>query len=260
MRLVAEGCTVALADVDEAGLEETARLTGQSARKVTTHRIDVADLGDVRRFAEEVVRAHGHVDLGINNAGVLVVECVEDVSFDDFEWLMRTNFWGVVYGTKVFLPYLKQRPEAHIVNVSSIAAVVATPHNGPYCAAKCAVVGFTEALFQELQGTNVGVSLVLPGGVRTNIHRNARFFKQADPAMCKEDSIRWFERAAVTCPTRAAGDIVAGIKKKKPRIVIGSDARLFDWLKRLFPVLTTKYAAYVWRRMGSSGFRRLSGE
>jgi NAD(P)-dependent dehydrogenase (short-subunit alcohol dehydrogenase family) len=257
VRLVAEGCAIALADLDRNGLEETAQLIGESGSKVTTHRIDVADLSEVRRFADEAVRAHGHVDLSINNAAVVVVDSLEDVAFGDFEWLMGTNFWGVVYGTKVFLPYLKQRPEAHIVNVSSISALVAAPNNGPYCAAKCAVLGFTEALSQELQGTSVKVSCVLPGGVKTNIHRNARFFKQMDPCMGREDSIQWFERTARTCPARAAEEIVEGIKKNKARILIGSDARVLDWMKRLFPVWTTRFVAHLCRRMGDSRWRML---
>ncbi len=188
----------------------------------------------------------------INNASVVVTDTVEDIAYSDFRWLMEINFWGVVYGTKAFLPSLKLRPAAHIVNISSIDGLLATPNNGPYCAAKFAVTGFTETLSQELQGTNVKVSCVLPGGVRTNIHRNARFVKMANLELCHEDTIECLEKMSRLSADEAARIILRGIRKDKTRILVGSDARVLDWMKRLMPVWTTRLTAHFMRNLAPS--------
>jgi NAD(P)-dependent dehydrogenase (short-subunit alcohol dehydrogenase family) len=241
--LAEAGCSVALADIDARGLAETKEIILDRCPAVTTHRVDVSKLDQVCRFADEILTAHGHVDLLINNAAVVIVETLEDVTYADFEWLMGVNFWGVVYGTKVLLPHLKKRPEAHIVNISSIAGVMTSPNNGPYSAAKFAVIGFTETLGQELQGTHVGVSCVVPGGIKTNIHRNALFCKQANPTWSRDDSVRWFEEASMTSSRNAARTILKGIKKKRNRILIGVDAHLIDCMKRMFPVQASSFVA-----------------
>jgi short-subunit dehydrogenase len=217
--------------------------------KVTTHIVDVADRKQVYRYAEAAAKQHGGVDIIINNAGVSVAETLEDVSYEDFEWLFGINFWGVVYGSKAFLPYLKKRPEAHIVNISSINAMVPFSHNGPYNAAKSAVMGFTETLVQELDGSPVRISCVHPGGIRTNIARNARFGKHVNPDSSHEDVVKMFDRIALTSADRAAKVIIAGIKKNKRRIMIGLDARFMDWNKRLAPVLANVMTGRIMRKM-----------
>lgn len=241
--LAQTGCSLALADIDAQGLVQTRELINGRCPKLTTHVVDVSKLDQVQGFAQEILAAHGQIDLLVNNAAVVVVETLEDVTFTDFEWLMGINFWGVVYGTKVLLPHLKQRPEAHIVNVSSISGVLTSPNNGPYSAAKFAVIGFTETLGQELQDTAVGVSCVVPGGIKTNIHRNARFCKQANPAWSHEDCVKWFEEAALTSSRKAAQTILQGIRKNKSRILIGADAHVMDCMKRMFPVHASSYMA-----------------
>jgi NAD(P)-dependent dehydrogenase (short-subunit alcohol dehydrogenase family) len=247
--LAEEGCNLALADIDEAGITKTMNMIRHRSVNVTNHHCNVADRENVYKFAGRVQKEHGQVDVVINNAAVMVADSLEEVSYDDFEWLMGVNFWGVVYGTKAFLPYLKLRPVAHLVNMSSINGVLTTPNNGPYCIAKFAVVGFTETLLQELHGSNVRVSCVLPGGVKTNIVRNTRFRQQANPELSRERSIQWFEKTARTSPADAARTIVAGIKKNKSRILVGPDAYLIDVMKRLMPTWLSKYAGYTIRNL-----------
>ncbi|MFH1112382.1 MAG: SDR family NAD(P)-dependent oxidoreductase [Pseudomonadota bacterium] len=256
--LADEGCNLALADVDERGIAKTISMIRNGSVNVTSRYCNVADRDNVYAFAEHVQKAHGHVDVVINNAAVMVADSLEEVSYEDFEWLMGINFWGVVYGTKAFLPYLRLRPQAHVVNMSSINGVVTTPNNGPYCIAKFAVVGFSETLLQELHGSNVRVSYVLPGSVKTNIIRNTRFRKQANPELGREGSVEWFERAAKTTPEQAARIIVAGIKKNKSRILVGPDAYLIDVMKRLMPALASRYAGYAIRHLNTkkSGWLR----
>lgn len=249
LALAQEGCALAIDDLDAAALNRTAQLLEINETRYSTHNFDVARRDQVDRFACEVVAEHGHADILINNASVVISDTLEDIDYQDFHWLMAVNFWGVVHNTKAFLPVLKDRPEAHIVNISSIDGVLATPNNGPYCAAKFAVTGLTETLSQELHGTAVKVSCVLPGGVRTNIHRNARFFKMANPNLCQEDTVECFERMASLSPEGAARIIVKGIKKNRTRILVGKDAYLLDWMKRLMPVWTTRLAAHVMRNL-----------
>ncbi len=141
------------------------------------------------------------------------------------------------------------------MNISSVDGLLATPNNGPYCAAKFAVTGLTETLFQELSGTPIRVSCVLPGGVKTNIHRNGRFFKFANPNMCREDAIECFERISSLSAERAAEIIVKGIKKNKMRILVGNDARLIDFLKRLMPEGTTWLAGQIMQNLHISKIR-----
>jgi NAD(P)-dependent dehydrogenase (short-subunit alcohol dehydrogenase family) len=245
LNLADEGCHLAISDINEAGLKETAdmvRAKGKNVR-VTTHKVDTAKREQIKQYADEAVKAHGAVHIIINNAGVAIVETLEDLSYEDFEWLMGINLWGVIYGSKEFLPYLKLQDSAHIVNISSVNGIFTNPNNGPYCTAKFAVRGFTETLAQELAGTNVKVSCVHPGGIKTNIASNAKFYKASDPSLGKEETVAFFNRAmASTTADKAAKIIIAGIKKDKHRIMVGPDAYVLDWLKRLFPVGFQKLA------------------
>ena len=248
VNLAREGCHLALSDVDDRGLRETAAMIHEGVR-VTMHHVDVADRTQVYAYADETARQHGCADIIINNAGVAVCDTLEDVSYENFEWLFGINFWGVVYGTRAFLPLLRKRPEGHIVNISSINAMVPFSNNGPYNAAKSAVMGFTETLVQELDGSTVRVSCVHPGGIKTNIAHNARFCKHVNPDKPHEDVARTFERIARTTADRAARVIIAGIRKNRRRILIGPDARFMDFQKRLAPVLTNVLTGRIMRSM-----------
>lgn len=237
IRHAAEGIAgLAIADNNRERLEETAReITGDV--KVTTHLVDVADREQMREFADEVVRLHGRVTHVINNAGVALGGTLTEVSLDEIEWLMGVNFWGVVHGTMFFMPYLEKERSAHIVNISSIFGMIAPPGQAAYCASKFAVRGFTEALRHELEGTNIVVSVVHPGGVKTNIANSARI--AANTVHTPDEIERRLKRInrnlSTTSPDRAAEIIINGIKRRYPRIIVGPDAKILSWIQRIFP-------------------------
>lgn len=225
---------VAISDVNEAGLGETAAMAEQYGVPVSTHVIDVSKLDQVKRLADEAVEKHGRVTHLINNAGVGVMGNFEQLSIEDIEWLMSINFWGVIYGCKVFLPILKEQESAHILNVSSVFGFIAPEEQTAYCASKFAVRGFTESLRHELAGTNVTVSAIHPGGIKTNIARNSRVGKDT-PGEWKQQGATFFDKVARTSPETAAEVIVKGIKDRDPRILIGQDAYAISAISRLFP-------------------------
>ena len=225
---------VAISDVNEAGLGETASMAEQHGVPVSTHVIDVSKLDQVQRLADEAVKKHGRVTHLINNAGVGVMGNFEQLSIEDIEWLMSINFWGVIYGCKVFLPILKEQESAHILNVSSVFGFIAPEEQTAYCASKFAVRGFTESLRHELAGTNVTVSAIHPGGIKTNIARNSRVGKDT-PGEWKQQGATFFDKVARTSPETAAEVIVKGIKDRDPRILIGQDAYAISAISRLFP-------------------------
>lgn len=225
---------VAISDVNEAGLAETAAMAEQYGVPVSTHIVDVSKLDQVQRLADEAVAQHGRVTHLINNAGVGVMGNFEQLSIEDIDWLMSINFWGVIYGCKVFLPILKEQESAHILNVSSVFGFIAPEEQTAYCASKFAVRGFTESLRHELAGTNVTVSAIHPGGIRTNIARNSRVGKDT-PGDWKQQGAKFFDKVARTSPETAADVIVKGIKDRNPRILIGQDAYAISAISRLFP-------------------------
>jgi NAD(P)-dependent dehydrogenase (short-subunit alcohol dehydrogenase family) len=238
VRLAQEGASLAIADVNASELDETVgmleRISG-SRDKVSAHIVDVSDKERVAEFAREVVEAHGGAHMLINNAGVGLFGMAEQLSIEDIEWLMGVNFWGVVYGVKHFLPILRRQPQGHIVNISSVFGLVGPVGHSAYAASKFAVRGFTEALRHELAGGPVKVSVVHPGGVRTNIANNAKPGAGADRrAIEKERAI--FNRAARTSPEAAAERIVRGVLRDEERILVGVDAWAIDRIQRWAPV------------------------
>jgi NAD(P)-dependent dehydrogenase (short-subunit alcohol dehydrogenase family) len=225
---------IAISDVNEAGLAETAKMAEPFGIPVSTHIVDVSELDQMKRFADEVVAEHARVTHLINNAGVGLLGAFEHISIDNMRWLMGINFWGVVHGCKVFLPTLLAQPEAHIVNISSVFGMIAPEEQSAYCASKFAVRGFTESLRHEYAGTNLHISSVHPGGVLTDIARNSRLGENTPPEW-KEQGAKFFDRVAKSTPEQAAETIVGGIKKKNPRILVGKDARAISTFSRLFP-------------------------
>lgn len=235
VRLAAEGISgIAISDINEAGLHETVSLVEEHGIPVSAHLVDVGDLEQVKGFADEVIARHGRVSHLINNAGVGLFGTFEHVSIKDIEWLMGINFWGVVYGCKVFLPTLLEQERAHIVNISSVFGFIAPEEQTAYCASKFAVRGFTESLRHEYEGTGLYVSCVHPGGVLTDIARNSRIGENT-PDTWKEQGSKFFDRVARTTPDAAAEVIVNGIKARNPRILIGKDAAQISLFSRLFP-------------------------
>ncbi|MEQ8261829.1 MAG: SDR family NAD(P)-dependent oxidoreductase [Alcanivorax sp.] len=237
--LAAAGARLALSDVNQVGLQETADSLGLGSDRLITEAFDVADRDAFYAFAERVTGHFGAAHLVFNNAGVALGATVEDMSYEDFEWLMGINFWGVVYGTKAFLPHLKAAGEGHIVNVSSVFGLIGVPTQSAYNASKFAVRGFTEALRQELEmeGGRVSCTSVHPGGIKTNIARNARMGAGVEKITGGDvdKARRDFEKMFRTTPEEASQTILKGVKGNKRRVLIGSDARAIDSMQRLMP-------------------------
>ena len=234
VRLARSGAPVAIADVDEAGLKETAAaLRG----RILTRVLDVRDAADQRRFADEV-RDWLPAPLAavFNNAGVAVSSSVLDTVVEDDQWLHDINFHGVVNGTRAFLPILVEQDAGVIVNTSSVFGLAGMPNQSAYCAAKFAVRGFTESLRHELRGTGVRAVTVHPGGITTNIARNARVRKDPEGlGRTKEQMAAQFEAITMTSPDKAAAIICRGVDRGKARILVGPDAYVFDALTRVTP-------------------------
>jgi NAD(P)-dependent dehydrogenase (short-subunit alcohol dehydrogenase family) len=238
--LAARGAHLALSDIDEGGLAETVMLCEATARrgaaaKITSQRVDVADRDAVYAWAGQVVADHGRANLIVNNAGVALAATVAAMSYEDLEWLMSINFWGVVYGTKAFLPHLTAAGEGHVVNMSSVFGLISVPGQAAYNAAKFAVRGFTDALRMELemQGCGVSCTTVHPGGVKTNIARKARVDPSVTggrgPDAVQED----FDKLARTTPESAARQILLGVTRNRRRVLVGADAAVIDLVSRL---------------------------
>jgi NAD(P)-dependent dehydrogenase (short-subunit alcohol dehydrogenase family) len=240
-RLSAHGCPVAIADVDEAGLETTA---ASLSSPVLTRVLDVRDREAQVAFAQEVAQwAPAPLGMVFNNAGVATSQPVAGSVVEDDEWVLDINLGGVIHGTRAFLPILLGQGSGVIVNTSSVFGLIGVPTQSAYCASKFAVRGFTESLRGELRGTGVHAVAVHPGGIKTNIARNARY--HADPRgtpRTHAEAAADFDTIARTTPERAAEIIHRGVKAGKSRILVGPDAYVMDALVRLAP---TRYADVV---------------
>jgi short-subunit dehydrogenase len=252
-QLAREGCELALADVNPDTLAHTvAALAGEGVR-ITSHTLDVRDADAVSAWAARVVAEHGRVHLLFNNAGVALSGTVASLSLRDYHWIMDINFWGVVHGTKAFLPHLEASGEGHIVNISSVFGLSAQPLMSGYNASKYAVRGFTEALRQDLEltGSSVSATCVHPGGIKTNIAQAARVSDSVTHAtgMDTGAATREFERTFITSARSAAATIVAAVKANRRRVLVGPDARVYDWMVRLAPSSYQKLVTAVvrWR-------------
>ena len=243
------GAVLALSDWDEAGLDETARLVGdRTDRVVRTDRLDVRDRQAVQDYADSVRGELGRVNVIVNNAGVTLLGGFEEVDLEDFRWVVDVDFWGVVHGTKAFLPHLIESGDGHVVNISSLFGLMGMPGQTAYNSAKFAVRGFTEALRQEMlvDRRPVQVTCVHPGGVRTDIVRNARTTASQDRA---EAARRFDTSLARTTPERAAEIIAAGVLANKPRVLVGTDAKVLDLLVRLVGARYQRVGALLSRRL-----------
>jgi len=243
INLAQQGAHLALADVNEAGLKETTSMIGTHT-KITNHIVNVAERDQMHQWADDVIKEHGVVDAIINNAGVTSMHSIEDISYEDFEWVFNIDFYGVLYGVKAFLPYLKQRPESHIVNISSVNGFVPFPNNGPYNCAKHAVKALSQTLIQELHGTPVNVTSVHPGGIKTNIVRSGRFKKGA-AGNTHEEMTKNFDNIAQTSPDQAAKIIISGMLRNKHRQLVGKDAVVIELLSRLMP---NRFSSWLGKR------------
>ena len=244
--LARRGCNLALADLNDEGISETARMA-QSAQtqqpdslRITQHHLDVADRHAVAAFPEAVMAAHPGVDILVNNAGVAIGGTFEAASEEDFEWLFEINFWGVVRMTRAFLPLLRKSDDARLVNLSSLFGLIAPPGQTAYSASKYAVRGFSNSLRHELAGSNVGVTVVHPGGVATSIADNARVPKDTPPEeVARRKAIA---KRALRMPPQTAGEIIVrAIERRSPRVLVGNDAKLLAFVERLAPASYWKF-------------------
>jgi NAD(P)-dependent dehydrogenase (short-subunit alcohol dehydrogenase family) len=247
--LAKAGANVAACEINETALAETVAMLKDYPVVVSSHQLDVADKAALEALPEQVMAQHGHVDLVFNNAGVTVDSTFEDMSEIDWDWVMNINLQGVINCSRAFLPYLKQSPEAALINTSSIFGMITVERQSVYHTAKFAVRGFTECLVKELKGSSVQVHCVHPGHIGTNIVSNARINKSDQAANSlerlmgkligagndKAQLAEFFKNNGMH-PSRAAQIVLSGILKNRSRIFVGTDAKVMDLCQRLTPM------------------------
>ena len=237
LALAERGALLELSDVDEAGLEETASLLRDRGADPFTELVDVKSAEAVDAWAQDIADRRGAADGIINNAGVTLVAEGRNQSHDDIAWVMDINFWGVVHGTRAFLPAMLERGSGHIVNISSIFGLFGVATQSAYCASKFAVRGYSESLRVELRDSGVGMTVVHPGGVRTNIVNSSRFALQGEASGSRDEvNARYNQLLDRTDPAKAGELICKAMENNKARLRIGPDAYIVDWLQRLLPV------------------------
>lgn len=232
LQLYAAGARLALCDIDGFGIEKTLELAGETGNRVSLHCVDVADREQMSRFADEVLSQHGAADILINNAGISLTPLTfDETSSQQFEKLLNVNMWGVYNGVRAFLPQLRTRPEASIVNISSLAGLVGLYGYSAYSMSKFAIRGLSEALQSELVGSGVSLLLVHPGGIKTNLIRNAPNLTDDQRKAAHAN----FDKVAMLGTDQAVGKILRAVQKKKNRLILGTDARLVVTIRKLFP-------------------------
>ena len=228
-------CHLALADINEAGLERTAEITASPGIRLSCHQLDITDAEAVAGFPKIVQASHPGVDLLFNNAGVALWGTFEQISDHDFEWLFSINFRGMVRMTRAFLPLLKESDDARLVNMSSVFGLIGPPGQTAYAASKFAVRGFSESLRHELEGSRVGVTVVHPGGIATPIAETARV--SAGISDEEAENERANSRKLLRLPPEIAAEtIVRGVERRKVRVLVGTDAKVIDFMARVAPV------------------------
>ncbi|NKI71090.1 SDR family NAD(P)-dependent oxidoreductase [Collimonas pratensis] len=233
LQLAQAGARLAISDVSENGLAETLRLMPAGA-EVRRYRVDVARKDEVFAHADQVLRDFGSAHYIFNNAGVSLTATIAHASIEEIEWQLGINLWGVIYGTKAFLPILLQQKEGHIINLSSVFGLVAVAGQSAYNVSKFGVRGWTECLWQELEGSGVQATCVHPGGIRTAIAQTGRLAANADHVEQRLQALAG--KLLVTPPEDMAATILDGVARGKKRIVYGSKAATLTWLQRLLPV------------------------
>lgn len=229
LQLLDKGATVFAVDINEDALKETVRKSKENT-KLFTYVVDISNKSDVFAFADKVIKEHGKVDGIINNAGIIQpFVYMNELEMDRIERVLNINFYGTLYMVKAFLPYLIKRPNAHIVNVSSMGGFLPVPGQSIYGASKAAVKLLTEGLYSELKGSNVGVSVVIPGGIATDIKKNSNISFNVSTESKKSDM--------VLTPAKAAELIIKAMEKNKLRSYIGKDCKIMNALYKLNPRL-----------------------
>jgi NAD(P)-dependent dehydrogenase (short-subunit alcohol dehydrogenase family) len=230
-------CNLALTDIDEQGLDKTHQLLSHYGVHCTTHYLDVSDAEAIENFPRVIQAAHKTLDILVNNAGVALGGMFEQVSAEEFEWLFNINFWGVVRMTRAFLPLLRQSADARLVNISSVYGLAGIPGQVAYCSSKFGVRGFSEALRIELTDSNIGVTVVHPGGVATAIADKARVAQAVRLSPQEQVEQQALIKKLLTLDPAIAGEIIVkGIENRQNRILVGDDAKMLALIVRLFPV------------------------
>ena len=229
-----EGSILILSDIDSLKLKDFVKELKSNGVDAFGYEVNVSDYNNMTDFGSSVLREHNYIDVLINNAGINLMDTVENGDINEFKNLMAINFWGVVYGVNIFLPTLIQRDEAYIVNISSILGLMSLPGQAAYNSSKAAVKAYTEALKMELADSSIIVSSVHPGGIKTDIAVNARIGSNISEET-KIRLIKQFDKLSYTTSKSASRNIIKGMKKRKRRIIIGIDAKIADILIRVFP-------------------------
>ncbi len=235
IQLNAQGCDLWLCDIHEERLHETHSLLSEENGAVHLAVVDCGDKAAIDNWASQVANSTASIDALFNNAGVAYAARFEHATEDNYQWLININFWGVVWGSRAFLPLLTKAPVGHLVNLSSIFGMIGVPTQSAYNAAKFAVRGFSESLVGEYHGTSIRVSCVHPGGIATNIARRARADSD-QPSATPDERDQQFKQHTPTTPKQAASIILKGVSRSKPQIMVGNDAKFMQWVSRLFPV------------------------
>jgi short-subunit dehydrogenase len=235
IQLASAGATVLISDVNEAGLGETQKLIAGNNGICKTYKVDISDRDQIYAFADQVLAEYKYIDVLINNAGIAIGEAtLNEVPLADFEKLININLWGVIHHAKAFLDVMLTRPEAAIVNTSSVFGLMGIPSQIPYCVSKFAVRGFSDSLRLELKGTNVAVTCVHPGGIDTNIVSNGIHYKD------NEATVAAFKKLVITSSDKAASIIIRAIQKKSKRVMVGPDAKVIRFMTQLSPSIVDK--------------------
>ena len=242
LAFAARGAHLLLADINAEGLERVAAAARQAGATCHVRVVDTGSEEAVFELASQALQTLGGADILINNAGVGLVAPVQSMESGDAQWLMDINFWGVVHGCRAFLPQLRERPDAVVVNMSSIFAMVSLPTQSMYNASKAAVRAFSDSLRLELSGTSVDVLCVHPGGIKTEIANNSRVGDVSMLANTPQEMRKTFSRLALTTPEQTALEIVQAIEKRRTRLLVGHDAVLMDWMSRLFPARASRWS------------------
>jgi NAD(P)-dependent dehydrogenase (short-subunit alcohol dehydrogenase family) len=248
--LAKEGCQISMNDIDGARLQSVVDECKQINPNIQTYHeaFDVSVQEDMNRWAQASISSLGQIDIVINNAGVaLGMVRVEELSKENFDWVMGINFWGMVYGTQAFLSHLRSRPESAIVNISSLFGLVGIAYQAAYCTSKFAIRGYTESLRMEMikDAPHLIVHTVHPGGVATNIANDSRPIDKNNAALDPTEA-----NSMLTLPPAKAADIIIDhIKRKKSRVIVGSDAKSAQWVQRIWP---EKYTKMIWKQLNKA--------
>jgi len=244
LNLLSKGSKVIAIDINDASLQETVSLAGSKRGSVSTFVVDITDKHAIEIFRDRVISQHGFVDGIINNAGIIQPFIkVNELGYEAIERVMHVNFYGTLYMIKTFLPHLLTRPEAHIVNISSMGGFLPVPGQTLYGASKAAVKLLTEGLHSELANTKVKVTIIFPGAVNTNITKNSGVETSRQTSNAIQKSMK------ILIPEKAAEIIISGMENNRYRVLVGNDAKFMDFFYRLNPERAARLIANKMRQL-----------